>query len=270
MDYNILLGLLISYSIIYFIFRPNLPKRRVVFTVLKRTFRFNLYTLLTHALVTLIFLFNTLSITNTLVLLLYVIIHAVIDEGFDPLCSKAKDSMAGVYLFLLDKLFRLLLILGTAYAVGINLPKQAAFIAINKFIASTLSLCPTQLTYQNRLLIAIFLFIIGLWGVGKFIALLIDSISKTGGPKSPEILKAGFLIGILERFFIICSIVLGMPQVIGFVLAVKSVARLSKFDDDRFVEIFIIGNFISFIAAIIVGAIIKNLAIVPYLIKTIE
>lgn len=55
-----------------------------------------------------------------------------------------------------------------------------------------------------------------------------------------------------------------MPLVIGFILTVKSVARLKKFDDDRFVEIFIIGSFISFISAIIIGYIIKSLNVIPY------
>lgn len=270
MDYNILLGLLISYSIIYFIVRPYLPKKKAVFAVFGKTIKFNPYTLITHALLNLVFLFNILSPINIFILLAYLIINLIIDEAAEPLYAKTQNSISAVYLFLVDKLIGLLLIFVTSYAVEINIPKQATLIIINNFFANIFSLFHTQITYQNKLLIAIFLVVIGLWGAGKFIALLIDSINKAGGTKSPEILKAGFLIGILERSFIICSILLGMSQVIGFVLAAKSVARLSKLNDDRFVEIFIIGNFVSFLTAIVIGAIIKNLNIFPYLINTIE
>jgi hypothetical protein len=204
------------------------------------------------------------------VLLIYLVIHTVVDEVLEQAYIKGKNSSSAIYLFLADKAIRLLLIIISTYLLKTNLPKHATFAAINKFFESIIGLFPTQLTYQNRLLVAVFLFIIALWGAGKFIALIIESINKSGENKSPEILKAGFLIGILERFFIICSIVFGMPQVIGFVLAAKSVARLSKLNDDYFVEIFIIGNFMSFVIAIIVGAVIKNLDLFPYLIKTIE
>jgi len=39
---------------------------------------------------------------------------------------------------------------------------------------------------------------------------------------------------------------------------------MKKFDDDKFVEIFIIGSFSSFIPAIIIGYIIKALTILSY------
>lgn len=270
MDYNILLGLLISYSVSYFVLRPKLPKRKVIYIVLKQKIKFNPYILTAHALISFIFLFNIISGANALFLISYLLIHSVIDEVVERLSARSVNSISQIYLFFLDKSVRLLLILVSSYIIKINVPKHATLIMVNGFFNKISSIFPRQLTYQNKLLIAIFLFIIGLWGVGKFIALLIDSLNKAGDPKSTETLRAGFIIGILERFFIICAILLGMSQVIGFVLAVKSVARLSKLNEDCFVEIFIIGNFISFVAAIIIGAIIKNLDILPYLIKTIE
>jgi len=270
MDYNILLGLLISYSIIYLILSSKLPKKKLVFTIFKYRIRFNPYMLTAHALITYIFLLNILSIANVFILLIYIVIHTVIDEVVLLIETKTKNSTAEVYIFCMDKLVRLLFILISSYIIKANAPKHATLIMINSFFDNIIRLFPTELTYQNKFFIAIFLFIIGLWGVGKFIALIIGCINKDRETKSKETLKAGFVIGILERIFIICSIILGVSQVIGFVLAAKSVARLNKLNDDYFVEIFIIGNFISFIAAIVIGAIIKNLDIFPYLIKTIE
>lgn len=270
MDYNILLGLLISYSIIYLILRRELPKKKAVFAILKYRVKFNPYILTAHALLTAIFLFNILSIANVFILLAYIVIHTALDEAVELIKAKNEASAAEIYIFCMDKLVRLLLILTASYILKVNVPKHATLIMVNSFFDNIIRLFPTQLTYQNKFFIAIFLFIIGLWGVGRFIALLIDCICKNRADKAHETLKAGFIIGILERIFIICSIVLGVSQVIGFVLAAKSVARLNKLNDDYFVEIFIIGNFISFIAAIVIGAIIKNLDIFPYLIKTIE
>lgn len=270
MDYNILLGLLISFSIIYFILHSKLPKKKVVFVILKYRVKFNPYILTAHALMIYIFLLNILSIANVFILLAYIVIHTALDEAVELIKAKIEASASEIYIFCMDKLVRLLLIFTASYIIKVNVPKHATLIMVSSFFDNIIRLFPTQLTYQNKFFIAIFLFIIGLWGVGRFIALLIDCINKNTADKPHETLKAGFIIGILERIFIICSIILGVSQVIGFVLAAKSVARLSKLNDDYFVEIFIIGNFISFIAAIVIGAIIKNLDIFPYLIKTVE
>lgn len=121
------------------------------------------------------------------------------------------------------------------------------------------------------------LLFIALWGVGVLIKILFKGMDLKEYEKAiklkPE-LKApyrdegaddgGFLIGILERMFIIASIIFNMPLVIGFVLTTKSIARLKKFDNDRFVEMFIIGSMISFISAIVIGYFIKLLVAPSY------
>jgi hypothetical protein len=135
----------------------------------------------------------------------------------------------------------------------------------------------STLSFYNKLSLTAFLIISGTWCVGIFIRTFFNWLkyknfksavnlniqlwhkSFTNGTED-----GGFIIGLLERLFIICSIVLKIPEVIGFVLATKSIARFKKFDDDSFVETFIIGSFLSFICAIIIGVIIKNIHLYPY------
>ena len=80
---------------------------------------------------------------------------------------------------------------------------------------------------------------------------IINNAIRNSGAKN-----GGFIIGILERTFILVIMILNQPSIIGFVLAVKSVARFKKLEDENFAEYFIIGTFISFIIAIIGGRVI--------------
>jgi len=130
------------------------------------------------------------------------------------------------------------------------------------------------LTYQQKILLALILLVVGLWGIGIFIRIffnylqfkpykkLINSGFQISHIKNEAGAQDGGLyIGIFERLLIICSIVFLKPEIIGFVLTTKSIARFKKFDDDAFVEKFIIGSFISFISAILIGILIKSLII---------
>ncbi|MEL7568214.1 MAG: hypothetical protein AAGU27_25530, partial [Dehalobacterium sp.] len=76
--------------------------------------------------------------------------------------------------------------------------------------------------------------------------------------------SGGFIIGLLERTFIMIAIIFGLPnEIIGFALATKSIVRFKKFDDDRFVEYFIIGTLISYTSAIIIGKLIQRILYSP-------
>lgn len=102
-------------------------------------------------------------------------------------------------------------------------------------------------------------------GIGRLSTPVFEEVRFMDGPCFNLAREAVNIIGILERLFIICAIVLGiaqntqMVQIIGFVLATKSVARFKEFDDRDFVEYFIIGSFISFTSAILIGVAIRAL-----------
>lgn len=129
----------------------------------------------------------------------------------------------------------------------------------------------SEMEWNARLAASVSIIIFTLWGLGIFIRIFFErfrlsntgmsALENAGKPEKRQLPDGGFLIGVLERLFIICSIVLNIPQVIGFVLATKSIARFKKFDDDRFVESFIIGSFMSFVGAIIAGVLIVQLKV---------
>jgi hypothetical protein len=74
--------------------------------------------------------------------------------------------------------------------------------------------------------------------------------------KNDSLKNAGQYIGILERLFVFGFIILGHWQVIGFLLAAKSVFRfgdLSRSKDRKLTEYILIGTLLSFGLAIAVG-----------------
>ena len=79
-------------------------------------------------------------------------------------------------------------------------------------------------------------------------------ISERAAPEG-----GGFTIGVLERSIIILALLLRQEGLIGFLLAVKSIARFKKFNDDCFIEYFIIGSSLSLLAAIVAGWVIRGL-----------
>lgn len=74
-----------------------------------------------------------------------------------------------------------------------------------------------------------------------------------------EIRHGGYIIGILERILILCSLLMNHTQLIGYILTAKSIARLTKLKEDKFAEYFLIGNSLSFMIAIAGGSLIKFL-----------
>lgn len=80
-----------------------------------------------------------------------------------------------------------------------------------------------------------------------------------GSKHTQEIRHGGYIIGILERILILCSLLMTQTQLIGYILTAKSIARLTKLKEDKFAEYFLIGNSLSFMIAIAGGNFIKFL-----------
>ncbi len=125
---------------------------------------------------------------------------------------------------------------------------------------------------KARLLGVLAVLAAGTWGVGRGIGLYFlqrESTRREGeaaaadAPGAPErrpgVPEGGFTIGVLERMIIILALLLRQEGLIGFLLAVKSIARFRKFDDDCFIEYFIIGSSLSLLAAILAGLSIRSL-----------
>lgn len=204
------------------------------------------------------------------ILLWIAFMHFVIDE-IKTFIIKFKPSFENsILLFITDQLIHISIIV--LFTSNFN------FIKISMALINITSAYPSSINICDRYLIIAIVFLSCTWGTGIFIRKYIQAMnfkiyrklidkefiiiknSKEVDIGSPN---GGFIIGILERTFILLVMAIGQPQMVGFVLTAKSIARFKKMDDSSFAEYFIIGTFISFILAIVGGIIIKTLQVIP-------
>jgi hypothetical protein len=88
------------------------------------------------------------------------------------------------------------------------------------------------------------------------ISKLLESMSKHIEIDHKSLPNAGMYIGIIERFFVFAFIILGRWEVIGFLIAAKSVFRfndLKESNSRELTEYILIGTLLSFGIAILIG-----------------
>ncbi len=103
--------------------------------------------------------------------------------------------------------------------------------------------------------------------VEKMLDKLKDSLTReqigfiiSGDFNKEQQLNPGELIGKLERAILMTLVLSGNFTAIPIVLAAKSVARFSNFENKDFANYYIIGTFISLLIAVIVGGILNIIA----------
>jgi len=141
-------------------------------------------------------------------------------------------------------------------------------------IAHLLILIGVVLLYQNYNLTftgfdnRFWILITGIILVTKPTSIFIKTIISIWSPESQNshqdnsLSNAGNYIGILERLFVVCFILTGHFEAIGFLLAAKSIFRfgdLKEAKDRKLTEYVMIGTLISFGIAILIGLIIQSL-----------
>ncbi|MBU3103536.1 DUF3307 domain-containing protein [Clostridium gasigenes] len=204
--------------------------------------------------------------------LLISISHFIVDELKSLLYLKDIKLIENIWVFWLDQLLHLIFILLIlSICNNINL--------IN-MLREKILIYPNGFSLNEKLLIVFINVSIATWGVGIFIKILMHHLSSNNNKTDFKIRNwsqnnkvinkdtleedagapnGGFIIGLLERTFILVSIVINYPMMIGFILTIKSVARFKKLSNDSFAEYFIIGTFLSFIPALLLGIIIRSL-----------
>ncbi len=141
-------------------------------------------------------------------------------------------------------------------------------------IVHILILIGISLLYQNKNMILFWLddkfwiLVTGIIFITKPASIFIKTIISIWSPESQNsnqdnsLANAGNYIGILERLFIFCFILLGHFEAIGFLLAAKSIFRfgdLKEAKDRKLTEYVLIGTLISFGIAILVGQVVQML-----------
>lgn len=116
--------------------------------------------------------------------------------------------------------------------------------------------------YENFKIIILYIFVFSIIfePASVFIRKLFTSISPKTYPKANlEELKAGNIIGKLERIIIAILLLNNQFGVIGFVLTAKSIARFKQMENRDFAEKYLIGTLTSFLIVLISVFILKGL-----------
>jgi len=70
-----------------------------------------------------------------------------------------------------------------------------------------------------------------------------------------DLKRAGTIIGILERIFVITFVLLNQYSAIAFIFAAKSIVRFGESKDRKFAEYYLIGTMSSILISMIIGII---------------
>lgn len=268
MFFQTLYSFLLAHLLCDFVLQGKKTIHRRTSSLKKERLLWNLLHCFYHGAICLVLFLSTMNLKILTAILVLSTTHFLIDYLKSSIIIKCGYYRYSIGLFLSDQVLHIAVIFLLSLFICPSILKS------NWSIDNLTSSSFASLNLAARLLLACCLLIMATFGMGIFIRNFFEwlkmrkfksalnlNITISNFYTSSSMLDGGFIIGILERLFIITCIVLKTPEVIGFVLATKSIARFKKFDDDTFVEIFIIGSFISFISAILLGVILRNLHI---------
>ncbi len=94
------------------------------------------------------------------------------------------------------------------------------------------------------------------WRPANFLIRSILQYNQVNIPSDPSTFHAGQLIGTLERWLILAFILLGRYEVIGFLIAAKSIIRFGENDKEK-TEYFLAGTLLSIAIAVGCGLVIR-------------
>lgn len=278
MNLGVLFSLLVAHLLSDFIFQSSSMAQQKQSQDIKTMLSANLKHSIIHGIIsTIVLLYYFWTPWIVLVIAMLFISHFIVDIVKSYLVAiKRPGFKYSSLIFIIDQILHFIILLIISSIVSRNIRKFTGIeILVNRVIQYTRT-CSTNITYGQKLIVFLALILIGLWGIGIFIRIFVEEIEYkpyrralnkkifiANDDNNNGVQNGGFLIGILERMIIICAVVTDMTQIIGFLVATKSIARFKKFDDDKFVEYFIIGSFISIFSAIVIGLLIRSLNIFP-------
>ena len=176
------------------------------------------------------------------------VLHFLINYTVNKLEKYFPKRRLQLLFFSLNQLIHIVMIVGMYYILNLeNL---------------TNNLYTKLQTYEDFKIIVLYIsvFSIILDPASVFIRKLFTSISPKTYPKTNlKELKAGNIIGKLERIIIAILLLNNQFGVMGFVLTAKSIARFKQMENKDFAEKYLIGTLTSFLIALISVLILKEL-----------
>ena len=176
------------------------------------------------------------------------VLHFLINYTVNKLEKYFPKRRLQLLFFSLNQLIHIVMIVGMYYILNLeNL---------------TNNLYTKLQTYEDFKIIVLYTFVFSiiLDPASVFIRKLFTSISPKTYPKTNlEELKAGNIIGKLERIIIAILLLNNQFGIMGFVLTAKSIARFKQMENKDFAEKYLIGTLTSFLIALISVLILKEL-----------
>jgi len=206
----------------------------------KLVFKNNFLHCLILLIISSVFFMNQLSVKLLLMIITITIFHGFIDYG-KAFVEKKAEGKWNWFLFTVDQFLHLLFII---LSIGLFYP-----LVIESYLAIFTDIVNSIAIFK----IAVFFCIIS-FGGSYFTA----SICKGFNPnkkieeskvENNSLDRAGRYIGILERIIVAASILIGRYEIIGFLIAAKSIIRHQEKNEKAFAEYFLIGTFTSFVWA---------------------
>lgn len=177
--------------------------------------------------------------------LIIIISHMIIDYARNVIIDKLNRSQTDhktfdFMIFILDQILHILIIICSMNLVNetnefgkIILRKLLVYLSLNQI--------------HNGIILA-FLYILCLSPAATFIKkiFVLFSLQDENDLKTKDdLVKSGYLIGVLERIIILTLGISGQLASIGFVFAAKSLARFNQLNDKKFAEKYLIGTLLS-------------------------
>jgi hypothetical protein len=184
--------------------------------------------------------------TNWKIPLTIFLTHGIIDLTKLVLDKKAIKNICSTALFLVDQFLHILVIIIIWLASSSQIE-----VSITKLI----------ITYQKDLLVLITAIIALTSPTGIFIGKIVEPFRKKINTND-SLKNAGTYIGVFERLMVLIFILANQFAAIGFLLASKSILRISKDSDKeerKKTEYVLVGTLLSFFTAIVIGLLTKYL-----------
>ena len=176
------------------------------------------------------------------------VLHFFINFTKNKLEKSFPQRRLQIWIFSINQLIHFALLIGMNYIFNLENSVSNLYLKLEG--------------YENFKIIVLYtsVFSIIFEPASLFIRKLFTSISPKIYPKANlEELKAGNIIGKLERIIIAILLLNNQFGVIGFVLTAKSIARFKQMEDKNFAEKYLIGTLTSFLIVLISVFILKGL-----------
>ncbi|NPA37457.1 MAG: DUF3307 domain-containing protein [Chlorobi bacterium] len=241
MDGAILIRLLLAHILTDFVFQPdNWVEKKNKYGIRGRYFWFHI---LIAGATTFILLWGIIGVWAAVIIM---VTHAIIDYWKIVQVRKQGESSSRK-LFFWDQLLHLLIFL------FLWLLLTDGFYDVIQVLENILN--------NGSVLAVITAFIFITQPAGVIIGKITDPLSREIS-SDDSLKRAGMYIGVTERILVFIFVLLGQYSVIGFLIAGKSILRITKDGEEnarKKTEYVLIGTLISFIVAVLTGLLVKTI-----------